>query len=112
MKALTSLAALAVLCFGVSVQAQTCTGTGAYRFCTDSSGNSYTVNRIGSSTFVNGTNATTGSTWSQNTQRIGNSSFTNGLNSQGQAWNSTATTIGNTTIQNGSDSAGRPFRRP
>ena len=109
MKAISTLFACVVLVLGAPVQAQTCTGTGAYRFCTDASGNSYSVNRIGSSTFVNGSNASTGSSWSQNTQRIGNSSFTNGYNSQGQAWNSTSTTFGNTTIQNGSDSAGRAF---
>jgi hypothetical protein len=103
------IAAMAVLGVCMGVQAQTCTGTGAYRFCSDASGNAYTVNRLGSSTFVNGSNAQTGSTWSQSTQRIGSSSFTNGYNSQGQSWNATSTTMGNTTLQSGTDSAGRAF---
>ena len=45
--------------------AATCFGSGAFQSCFDGSGNSYTVQRFGNSTHVQGYNAGTGSTWSQ-----------------------------------------------
>jgi hypothetical protein len=43
-----------------------CIGSGSFQTCNDDSGNSYTINRYGNSTTMNGYNAQTGSSWSQN----------------------------------------------
>lgn len=88
-----------------------CYGTGTYQTCTDGSGNSYSVNRIGSNTYMEGQNPGTGSRWSQETQRIGNQSFTTGRDADGNTWNSTTyrTPGGSTTY--GTDSNGRSFSR-
>lgn len=95
---------------GSALAQSTCTGTGAYRTCTDlRNGNSYQVNRIGNTTNLNGYNANTGSSWNATTTRIGNSSFTNGTSSDGQAWNATTNRVGNSTFTNGTDSRGRSF---
>lgn len=104
-----SVAATALLATTAFAQS-TCTGTGAYRTCTDlRSGNNYQVNRIGNTTNLNGYNAQTGSTWNATTTRVGNSSFTNGTNSDGNSWNSTTNRVGNSSFTNGTDSRGRSF---
>jgi hypothetical protein len=38
-----------------------CIGSGSFQTCNDNSGNSYTINRFGNSTTMNGYNAQTGS---------------------------------------------------
>lgn len=88
-----------------------CYGTSSYRTCTDKSGNTYTTQRIGDSSFTDGSNPVTGSNWSQSTQHIGDSSFTTGYDADGNSWNSTTQTIGDTTFQNGTDSEGNSFSR-
>lgn len=88
-----------------------CYGTGTYQTCTDNSGNSYSVNRIGDSTYMQGRNADTGSTWSQQTQRIGGSSFTTGRDADGNAWNSTTIQSPGGSTTYGTDSNGRSFTR-
>jgi hypothetical protein len=87
-----------------------CTGTPGFQTCTDSSGNSYSVQRNGGSTHMNGYNANTGSTWSQNSQTLGNTTFHSG-HSNGNSWNGTTQNIGNMQIHNGMDSRGRPYSR-
>ncbi|MGN4956746.1 hypothetical protein ACTG16_12025 [Aeromonas sp. 23P] len=86
-----------------------CVGTGSFKTCYDDNGNNYTVQKFGNSTYVNGHNAKTGSTWNQNSQKVGNSTFTNGHDADGNSWNSTATRVGNSTYINGTDSNGDPF---
>jgi len=49
-----------------SVENAECIGSGSFQTCNDDSGNSYTINRYGNSTTMNGYNAQTGSSWSQN----------------------------------------------
>ncbi|MFB5939875.1 hypothetical protein ACE6HT_13185 [Citrobacter freundii] len=71
-----------------------CVGTRAVSTCFDDNGNSYQVNRMGNSTFVQGRNAQTGSTWSQNSQSFGNQTTTTGRASNGQTWNETQTNLG------------------
>lgn len=99
-----------LLIASLSAQA-TCVGSGAISYCTDSSGNSYTVNRIGESTYMQGRNADTGSTWSQQTQRIGGSSFTTGRDADGNTWNSTTIKTPGGSSTSGTDSNGRSFTR-
>ena len=72
-----------------------CYGTGAYTSCYDySSGNSYSINRFGDYTYMNGWNSNTGSTWSQNSQTFGDTTYMNGYSSDGGYWSSTITPYG------------------
>jgi len=86
-----------------------CVGTSTYKTCTDSTGNTYTTQRIGNSSYTSGYNAQTGSSWNQSSQRIGNSSYTTGRDASGNSWNSTTQRIGNSTHQYGTDSNGNSF---
>lgn len=86
-----------------------CVGSGAYAYCTDSNGNSYNVQRIGNTTFLNGSNAATGSTWNQTSQTIGNTTFHNGTAANGNTWSGTSQRIGNTTFNSGYDSRGNYY---
>jgi hypothetical protein len=98
---------LAVLSSTVSAQ---CYGTGAFKNCYDSkSGNSYTIQKFGNQTQMNGYNAGTGSSWSQNSTTIGNTTFNNGRAANGNSWNSTETRIGNRAFGSGTDSNGKSF---
>jgi hypothetical protein len=63
-----------------------CTGGSVYRTCYDSYGNSYSVQRFGNTTTVQGRNAGTGSTWSQTDTTFGNSTYTQGT-TNGRSWN-------------------------
>lgn len=99
-----------ILLSAISAQAA-CYGTGSYRTCTDDSGNSYTVNKLGNSTYVQGTNPNTGSTWTQETHRSGTSSNTYGRDSEGNTWNSNTYRSGSTTNTYGTDSNGNSFSR-
>ncbi len=85
-----------------------CTGSGAFSYCTDSSGNSYNVQRIGNQTYVQGSNSR-GDTWSQNSQTIGNITYHNGTAANGNSWSGTTQRIGNTTYSSGIDSRGNPY---
>ena len=105
------LAAIFSIAFGFSNLAwSACYGTGTYKTCYDANGNSQTVSKIGNSTTVTGTNAQTGSSWSQTSTDYGNITITNG-NSNGSSWNSTSTTIGNTTFTNGTATNGNSFNQ-
>ncbi len=86
-----------------------CVGSGSLQTCTDNSGNSYTVNRIGNTTFTNGYNSNTGSTWDQTSTTIGNTTFHNGRAADGDSWSGTSTRIGGTTFNSGIDSDGNPY---
>ena len=71
------LALAIVISFGActTAAAQQCYGSSSYRTCTTSDGSTYTTQRIGNSSYTNGYNSQTGSSWNQSTQRIGNSSW-------------------------------------
>ena len=62
------IAALVLLSGSVSAD---CIGTDNFKTCYDDSGNTYTVQKFGNSTYVNGQNPSTGSSWNQQSQRIG-----------------------------------------
>ncbi|MFQ2440558.1 hypothetical protein ACSZMF_14220 [Aeromonas caviae] len=104
----TTITIAALLFFSGAANAD-CIGSGSLKTCYDDSGNTYTVQKFGNSTYVNGSNSRTGSRWNQDSQRIGNSTYTNGRDADGNSWNSTATKMGNTTIINGRDSTGKTF---
>ncbi|WP_368169717.1 hypothetical protein [Aeromonas sp. R4-3] len=103
---LITITTLMVLSGAVSAD---CIGSGNFRTCTDNTGNTYTVQKFGNSTYVNGQNPNTGSSWNQQSQRLGNSTYTTGQDADGNSWNSTATRVGNSTIINGTDSDGNAF---
>ena len=101
---------LTFIIMSLSVHANAdCIGSGSLKTCYDASGNSYTVNKLGNSTYVNGYNSQTGSSWNQSSTKLGTSTYTNGNASNGNSWNSTSTRIGNSTYTSGLDSDGNPF---
>lgn len=87
-----------------------CYGTPGYTTCSDYSGNSYSVQRYGNTTTLQGYNASTSSSWSQNSQTYGNTTYIQG-NSNGRTWNQTIQTMPGMTIQSGTDSRGHSFYR-
>lgn len=109
----TIRAALALAALLVSSHvAATCYGTRNNYSCNDNSGNSYQVNRMGSTTTVNGYNAQTGSSWNQQSHHYGNTTQTYGSAANGNSWNSTTQSQGNGYSSTyGTDSRGRNFSR-
>lgn len=99
---------LAVVMFSGFSHAE-CIGTGNLKTCYDDSGNTYTVQKFGNSTYVDGQNSRTGESWSQHSQKLGNSTYTTGQDADGNSWNSTATKVGSSTMINGTDSDGNYF---
>jgi hypothetical protein len=93
----------------VSSASAGCIGSGAFKSCTDNSGNSYTISKFGNSTMVNGYNSKTGSNWSQNSMRSGNTTFTTGNDADGNSWNSTTMRSGTQSYTFGTDSDGNSF---
>ena len=81
---------LAGLLLASGLAQATCYGTGAFRTCNDSSGNSYNIQQYGNSTNMQGSNAQTGSTWTQNSQTYGNTTNIQGT-TNGNTWNQTIT---------------------
>ncbi len=106
----TLFASLFALVFSLPSHAE-CYGSGSYKTCYDNSGNTYDVQKIGNSTYLNGRNSNTGSTWSQDSTTIGNTTYQNGRASNGNSWSGTSTTIGNTTYHNGTDSNGNYYNK-
>jgi|GEM_PF-826832 len=102
---------VSILAIGVAGTARAnCYGSGTYQTCYDANtGNQYSVQRIGSNTYVQGSNASTGSTWSQHSMTVGGTTYTNGRNARGQAWTETQTRIGRTTTTYGTNAAGAPY---
>lgn len=97
MKHFLKVLAISGVAFGINigVASASCTTVGTYTTCSD--GNTY--NKIGNTTY--GSNARTGSTWSQT--QIGNTTY--GTNSEGKTWSNTR--IGNSTF--GTDSDGNTW---
>lgn len=87
-----------------------CIKTGTITSCYDSqSGNSYTTYDFGNSSITNGSNANTGTTWTQNTTRFGDSSYSSGYSSKGTTWSQNTTRFGDTSITNGNSSSGKSW---
>lgn len=105
---LSAAALLLALSFGASAS---CVGTANFATCTDASGNSYTVNRMGNTTMMQGYNPNTGSSWNQNSTTMGNTTFHNGTAANGNSWSGTSQQLGNTTYHNGIDSRGNSYNK-
>jgi hypothetical protein len=104
--------AIVTICFfglAAGQASATCIGSDAFSTCTDSYGNSYNVQRFGNQTFMNGYNAQTGNSWSQNSTTLGNTTFHNGTAGNGNSWNMTDQRMGNMRFLNGNDSQGNSF---
>jgi hypothetical protein len=98
-----------LLSLNIGVASANCFGTANSYNCFDSgSGNSYNVQKYGNSTSMQGYNAGTGSTWSQQSNTYGNSTFMNGTSSSGSSWNQTITH----NAVYGTDSRGNSFYKP
>jgi hypothetical protein len=93
---------------GSSPVRATCIGSDTFSTCSDNSGNQYTVRRFGNSTYLNGSNAETGSTWSQTSRTLGNTTYHNGV-TNGNPWNMTDQRFENTRTYSGTDSQGNNF---
>ncbi len=88
-----------------------CYGNGNFKTCNDTSGNTYNVQRYGNTTYTQGSNASTGSNWTQNSQTYGNTTYHNGNTANGNSWNGTSSTYGGTTYHNGTDSRGNSYNK-
>lgn len=71
-----------------------CIGSESFQTCFDDSGNSYSVNRIGNSTYVDGYNSSTGSSWSQESHSYGTITQHSGVAADGGRWHSTQQQLG------------------
>lgn len=107
MKAAT-LAATLLLAIPLTSGA-TCVGSGALQSCYDNSGNSYTVQRMGNMTTVQGYNAHTGNSWDQTSNTYGNMTQTYGTAADGNSWNSTTLRSPGMSQTSGTNSQGEPF---
>ena len=87
----------------------TCIGTGSLQSCYDDSGNSYTVQRMGNMTTVQGYNANTGNSWDQTSNTYGNMTQTYGTAADGNSWDSTTLNSPGMSQTFGTNSQGEPF---
>jgi hypothetical protein len=86
-----------------------CTGSETISTCTDSSGNDYTINRLGNMTYMNGYNAQTGSRWNETVNHFGSTTTYEGM-TNGQSWHMNQFDYGNGfRSYNATNAAGRPF---
>ena len=74
-----------------NIASAACYGSYGFSSCFDNSGNSYSVSRIGNSTYMSGLNIDTGSSWSQNSTTIGGSTYHSGISASGNSWSMTQT---------------------
>lgn len=86
-----------------------CTGSSTYYTCSDDSGNTYSVNKIGNYTMTQGHNYNTGASWNSTSNTIGNTTYQNGRAANGNSWNQTITDYGSSTHYSGTDSNGNYF---
>jgi hypothetical protein len=87
---LKSIAAATLIAAWAGAASASCVGTQTFATCYDgTSGNSYTIQRYGNTTQMQGTNARTGSNWSQETYDHGDTTFQYGRDSRGRNWSTT-----------------------
>lgn len=106
---LKNLVILGLLSLAFTAQAA-CYGTGSNYNCSDASGNNYNVQKYGNTTNMQGSNAGTGSNWSQNSQTYGNTTQIQGQ-ANGRAWNETIQTMPGMTTYSGTNSQGQPYMK-
>lgn len=102
---------MVLLLLSVSTTATSqCMGSNTFSTCTDNNGNNYNVQRYGNTTSVQGSNASTGSTWSQNSTTMGNMTRTTGQASNGAAWTENRTELGGGNyVVSGTNSQGQSY---
>lgn len=101
---------LAALFLVVSTSAYSaCSQSGVFTTCWDDNGNTYDVQRYGNTTYVDGHNYNTGSSWSSTYQTYGNTTYVDGTSADGNSWNETIQTFGDTRYISGTDSNGNSF---
>lgn len=106
---LIAMTAAVVLAFSTSAISN-CTTFGSSTSCYDAqSGNSYNIQRYGNSTYMQGRNSSTGSSWNQNSHTYGNTTYHNGHSADGQSWSGSTSTYGSTSYQRGIDSNGNSY---
>lgn len=67
-----------------------CFGSDAFSTCYDyGTGNTYNIQRYGNQTHMNGYNAQTGSSWSQDSYNYGTTTQHYGTDSNGNSWSTT-----------------------
>lgn len=104
--------AFAVLALAASLTAQAqCVGSGTFQTCMDSSGNTYNIQRFGNTSYMDGSNARTGTRWDQTSTTFGNTTYHDGTASNGQRWSGSTTNLGGMQIHQGTDSRGQPYSR-
>ena len=84
-----------------------CYGSAAFQTCNHASGNSYTVNRFGNMTTLQGSNLNTGSQWNETVQRFVNMTTYNAM-TNGRPWNMQEQILGGRTMYNGMNSQVSP----
>lgn len=112
MKTLLNIALLCIAVAASGAAQANCFGGPNMQTCTDQSGNSYTVNRMGNTTTVNGYNAQAGTSWNETANTYGNTTQINGTAASGQQWNETIQNYGNgNRSMYGTDSRGNSFNK-
>ena len=88
-----------------------CYGSDSYYTCDDlRTGNTYQISKYGNTTEVQGSNSSTGSSWSQTTNTYGDTSYTTGYDKDGNSWDQTTTHYGHDSYSySGTDSDGNSF---
>lgn len=107
---IASAAMVAAISLSATQAGAGCLGGPTFYTCTDSNGNSYTVNKLGNTTNVFGSNSQDGTTWNQSSTDLGFQTVTRGSASNGQSWNMTQSTLGGGYYtQQGTDADGNSF---
>lgn len=88
-----------------------CFGTGAFQNCTDNQGNTYSVQRYGNTTQMQGHNIQNGTNWNQTSNTVGNMTFHNGSAANGNSWSGSSTSVGGSTFYQGTDSRGNSYNK-
>jgi len=103
-----TIAIFAVALTAVLAANASCFGSSNMYSCYDQAGNTYNVQKFGNTTNMQGYNAGTGSSWSQNSQTYGNTTHIQG-NSNGNSWNQTIHKLPGMTTYSGTDTQGNSF---
>lgn len=88
-----------------------CIGSSTMYTCNEQDGSSYRVNKIGGTTYLNGSNSQTGSNWTQTSRSIGNTTYQSGTDSDGNMWNQTIRSNGGNVTYQGQDSNGNFYTK-
>ncbi|WGY45219.1 hypothetical protein [Vibrio sp. ABG19] len=103
---------ICVLLVGLALQAPAwadCYGPESFQTCFDDAGNSFTVQKYGNNTYVEGTDSD-GRTWNEDSYTSGSMTQTYGVDKNGGAWVGTTITSPNgSSTTTGTDAYGEVF---